>query len=253
VSADRVRDYHQILDRIEQDHWWFVALRELIVETVSARVPAGSRVLDVGCSTGHVIAGIPSEYERTGADISAGAIELARATRPEIRFVEAPVEDLPFEDGSFDCVLALDVLSARGVDDEGLALREIGRVLRPEGVLVVQVAAYEWLRSAYDDSAGTARRHTRRSVQELLRSEGFLIEHLTYRITALFPLAAARRLLTRSGGANDLSVPNPTLNRLLTGATRFENRFVRRHRLPFGLSVFAVAALEDGGGRGLAG
>jgi ubiquinone/menaquinone biosynthesis C-methylase UbiE len=173
--------------------------------------------------------------------------------RPEIRFVEASVEDLPFEDGSFDCVLALDVLSARGVGDAGTALREIRRVLRPGGVLLGQVAAYEWLRSAYDDRAGTARRYTAPSVQELLRNKGFVIEHLTYRITALFPLAAARRLLARSAGADDLRVPNATLNRLLTGATRFEDRFAGRHRLPFGLSVFAVGTLEVGAGRGLAG
>jgi ubiquinone/menaquinone biosynthesis C-methylase UbiE len=251
VSAGRVRDYHQKLDRIERDHWWFVALRELVVETVTARMPVGSRILDVGCSTGHVIAALPEWYERTGADISSGAIELARAVRPEIRFVEAPVEDLPFEDGSFDCVLALDVLSARGVDDEGVALREIRRVLRPGGILLDQVAAFEWLRSAYDNAAGTARRHTAKSVQELLRGEGFLIEHLTYRIAALFPLAAARRLSAGSRSANDLSVPRPTLNRLLMGATRLENRVAVRHRLPVGLSIFAVAAVIDGVGRDL--
>jgi ubiquinone/menaquinone biosynthesis C-methylase UbiE len=249
MSPDLATDYHQVLDQVERDHWWFVALRELVVDTVTARVPPGSRILDVGCSTGHVIAEIPDEYERTGADINAGAIGVARAVRPEIRFVEAPVEDLPFEDGSFDCVLGLDVLSARGVDDDQAALREIRRVLRLGGALLVQVAAYERLRSGYDDAAGTARRYTAHSVQELLHGEGFLIEHLTYRVTALFPLAAARRLLTRNGGANDLRVPSPKLNRLLTGATRLENRFVGRHRLPFGLSVFAVAAVKEGPGR----
>jgi ubiquinone/menaquinone biosynthesis C-methylase UbiE len=244
MSPDRVRDYHQILDRVERDHWWFASLRELVVGTVTAKVAPPSRVLDVGCSTGHVISAVPDQYDRIGADISSGAIELARSVRPEIRFVEAPIEKLPFEDGSFDCVLALDVLSAQGVDDDRRALHEIRRVLRPGGVLLIQVAAYEWLRSGYDDSAGTARRYTAQSVQDLLRNEAFAIRHLTYRITALFPIAAARRLLVGNRSANDLRVPNPTLNRLLAGATRLENRVARRFRLPFGLSIFAVAALE---------
>lgn len=246
MSPAPTTDYHEILDRAERDHWWFVALRELVVDAVTARMPKGSRILDVGCSTGHVIGAVPGEYERTGADISAGAIELARAVRPEIRFVQAPVEDLPFEDRSFDCVLALDVLSARGVDDDHVALHEIRRVLRPGGVLVAQVAAYERLRSGYDDAAGTARRYTAPSLRDLLQRDGFRIEQLTYRVTALFPLAAARRLLTRDGGAEDLSVPSPRLNRLLTGVMRRENRLVRRRRLPFGLSVFAVASLGEG-------
>jgi ubiquinone/menaquinone biosynthesis C-methylase UbiE len=245
VSPDNQRSYHQVLDRIERDHWWFVALRELVVDTVTMRLPPGSCILDVGCSTGHVISEIPSEYERIGADISTCAIRLARSARPEIRFVEAPVEALPFEDGTFDCVLALDVLSDGGVKDEGVALREIRRVLRPGGLLLVQLPAYGWLKSDYDDFVATLRRYTARSVEDLLHREGFEMRHLTYRITALFPLAAARRMLAPSRTTKDLRVPNPTLNRILMGITRLENRIARTHRLPFGLSVFAEASLDQ--------
>lgn len=250
MSAEAVADYHRILERVEREHWWFVALREFVRDAVTANVPPGSRVLDVGCSTGHVIAALPGEYERTGADISAAAIELARTLRPEVNFVAAPVEELPFEDASFDCVLALDVLSATGVDDDDRALREIRRVLRPGGVLIAQVAAYEWLRSGYDDSAGTARRYTARSLQDLLNRGGFALSHLTYRVSALFPFAAARRLLASDSSADDLEVPRPRLNRLFAGATRLENRLAVRVRLPFGLSVFAVAVLESDSSRG---
>jgi ubiquinone/menaquinone biosynthesis C-methylase UbiE len=251
VSPVKDRGYHQVLVRIERDHWWFAALRELVVDTVTRRMPEGSRILDVGCSTGHVIAEIPNDYERTGADISTGAIRLARAVRPEVRFVEASVEDLPFEDASFDCVLALDVLSDRGVEDEAAALREIRRVLRPGGVLLVQLPAYAWLKSGYDAFVATARRYTAHAVRRLLQDAGFVVEHLTYRITALFPVAAARRLLPGHGRAADLRVPRPTLNRLLTRATRLEDRVAGRHRLPLGLSIFAVAAVADGVGRDL--
>jgi ubiquinone/menaquinone biosynthesis C-methylase UbiE len=240
MSPQQVGDYYRTLDRVERDHWWFASLRELVVGTVTARMPAGARILDIGCSTGHVIAAIPDTYERTGADVSSGAIERARTLRPGIEFEQASVEDLPFADGSFDCVIALDVLSARGVDHPAAALTEIGRVLRPGGVLIAQFAAYEWLRSGYDEISETARRYTARSVEGLLRGGGFTVEHLTYRITALFPVAAARRLLAGNGTTSDLAVPRPRLNRLLAGVTRRENRVATRHRLPFGLSVFAV-------------
>ena len=242
-------DYHKLLDPIERRHWWFVALREFVAGTVTARMPPGSRIIDVGCSTGHVIGAIPERYERAGIDISPGAIEIARAARPGIRFETASAQDLPFEDGSFDCTLALDVLSARGVDNR-LALREIRRVLRPEGTLIVQVAAYERLRSDYDDAVGTAHRYSADSLRSLLESEGFQLEHLTHRITTLFPLAAARRRLARSAGASDLKLPPGPLNRLFLGLTRLEDRVARRRRLPFGLSIFAVAALPPGAAGG---
>jgi ubiquinone/menaquinone biosynthesis C-methylase UbiE len=242
MSPDQVGGYHQTLDRTEREHWWFIALREFVVGVVTERMAEGSRVLDIGCSTGHVIAAVPGIYERTGTDVSPGAIELARAVRPEIRFLEASVEELPFEDRSVDCAFALDVLSDRGVRDEAVALREIRRVLRPGGLFLAQFPAYEWLKSGYDDFVATARRYTARSVKRLLEGEGFQMEHLTYRVTALFPPAALRRLLAGGRTTSDLSVPGPTLNHLLTRIMRLENRVAARHRLPFGLSVFAVTA-----------
>ena len=245
MSTDPGTDYHRILDKIEREHWWFVALREFVVDAVTTRLPPGSRILDIGCSTGHVIAAIPDTYERTGADVSSGAIEVARATRPDIHFVEAPVQDLPFDDGSFDAALAFDVLSDRGVEDEAAALREIRRVLRPRGILFVQLPAYPWLKSSYDELVSTSRRYTARSIRHLLQPAGFAVQHLTYRITALFPLAAPRRLVRRSAGSKDLKVPRPALNGLLAGVTRVENKFAATHRLPFGLSIFAVAAVAD--------
>jgi ubiquinone/menaquinone biosynthesis C-methylase UbiE len=241
MSLDRVGDYHQILDRTEREHWWFIAHREFVVDLVTSRIAEGSQVLDIGCSTGHVIAAVPAVYERTGADVSPGAIELARALRPEIRFLEASAEELPLQDRSLDCAFALDVLSDRGVHDETVALREIRRVLRPGGLFVAQFPAYEWLKSGYDDFVATARRYTARSVKRLLEGEGFEVEHLTYRVTALFVPAAVRRLLAGGRTSDDLSVPGPRLNRLLTGIMRLENRVAAQHRLPFGLSVFAVA------------
>ena len=245
MSAGPASDYHHILDQVEREHWWFVGLREFVAQEVTTRLASGSRILDVGCSTGHVIAEIPDTYERAGVDISAGAIELARATRPDIRFVEASVDRLPFEDGSFDGVLACDVLSDRGVEDERVALREIRRVVRPGGLLLVQLPAYEWLKGDYDDVVATARRYNASSLRQLLQTGGFAVEHLTYRITALFPLAAVRRLVAESRSGNDLRVPRPAANRLLTRITRAENRMAAKRRLPFGLSVFAVAAAQD--------
>jgi ubiquinone/menaquinone biosynthesis C-methylase UbiE len=54
--------------------------------------------------------------------------------RPDAKLLRAPAEDLPFNDNSFDTVVATLVLCT--VDDQPRALRDLGRVLRPGGRLL---------------------------------------------------------------------------------------------------------------------
>jgi SAM-dependent methyltransferase len=237
--------YYEALDRVERDHWWFEALRELVGECLRGERPPPARVLDVGCSTGHLLASLPSEYERTGVDVDPAAVELARRLRPGIRFLEGEIERLPFEDASYEVVLATDVVSAVGVEDDLQALRELRRVLVPGGTLLVQVAAYEWLRSGHDRVAGTARRYTAGSLERLLREAGLVPRRVTYRVTLLFPVAAVRRLLRRGRDESDVAPVNPRLNRALRRVMGLEHPLACRRRLPFGLSVFAVAGAGD--------
>ena len=238
--------YHELLDRVERDHWWFQALRRLVGDTLLIAVPPPADVLDVGCSTGHLLAALPDGYKRTGVDVSEDAVRRAERLRPDISFRTGSIESLPLPDASFDAVLATDVVSAVGVDDDHRAVSELRRVLRPNGVLIAQVAAYEWLRSGHDPASGTARRYTAGGFERLLREHGLVPVHLTYRVTTVFPIAAAWRLLRRGTEKSDVVPVAEPLNRLFGAAMAAEHDIALRRRLPFGLSVFAVARADAG-------
>ncbi|MEA2397558.1 MAG: hypothetical protein QOK25_1114, partial [Thermoleophilaceae bacterium] len=233
--------YHETLARVERTHWWLAALRDLVAETLAARSEPGARVLDVGCSTGHVLNRLPASYDRVGVDADAEAVALAARLRPDVRFLHASADELPFEDAAFDAVIATDVLSDARVRDDAVALREIRRVIRPGGVLIVQVPAYQWLWSAHDVAVGTARRYTRPALRRLLAGAGLEPVRVSYRVTALFPAAVLHRLAARGSDRGDVEHVAPALNRALAAVMRIENRVVARRSLPFGLSVFALA------------
>ncbi len=103
-----------------------------------------SRVLDVGCGTGHTACEIAREYGSrvTGIDISEIMVEKAeRGARKErleglVEFRVADVFDLPFDDDSYDVVLFESVLTPLP-GDKHEALRETVRVLRPGGLVAV--------------------------------------------------------------------------------------------------------------------
>lgn len=95
--------------------------------------------LDVACGTGLSSVALREIASRVVATDSSAEM-LARAPRVEnIEYVEAPAEDLPFAEGSFDL---LSVSSAFHWFDRARFLSEARRVLRPEGWLVVYDNAF---------------------------------------------------------------------------------------------------------------
>ncbi len=103
----------------------------------------GLRVLDAGCGTGnleHFIAQKNHPPIRVEAiDFSSGMLERARAKcagLDYVRFTQANLsERLPFEDATFDRIVSIHVLYA--LDDQDFTMRELLRVLKPDGILVL--------------------------------------------------------------------------------------------------------------------
>jgi hypothetical protein len=117
-------------------------------------------------------------------------------------------------------------------------------VLRPSGVLLLNLPAWEWLRGAHDVSQRTARRYTRPEVRRLLVDAGFVIQRLTYWNATLLPLLAVWRPISRLRGCDQADFrPLPrALNTWLTRIVQAEGRLGRRMAIPFGSSLFAVAS-----------
>jgi SAM-dependent methyltransferase len=100
-------------------------------------IPAGSRVLDLGCAFGYGTRLLRGQYETYGHDLSPVYIERARATVPGVTFTCGPADRVPYPDSYFDAVLLLDVLEH--VPNVPAVAAEIRRVLRTRGQLIVSV------------------------------------------------------------------------------------------------------------------
>jgi SAM-dependent methyltransferase len=245
---------------LEEHFWWFVGMREITAILLDPICqPTRDRlILDAGCGTGGNLDWL-ARYARNGKvvgiDLTSEALKFCRE-RAHKHLAQASVIDLPFPDSLFDLITSLDVLvQLPGEKADERAMREMYRVLRPDGIAFVRVAAYEWMRSGHDEALGTQRRYHVGELLAGMQSAGFRILRTTYANTLLFPLAALRRLVLKRIGVadrgSDVKPLPPTLqwlNRALLEVLRSEGRLLKHPgvRLRAGLSVMCVAQKPHG-------
>jgi len=141
------------------------------------------RALDLGCGDGRLTAELDAA-ELTAADVSPVALERARARLAGARIVELePDGPLPFDDGSFELVLAAETIEH--VRDVQLLLSEARRVLRPGGTLAVTTPATGPLMRPPHPLSPHLRFLTGRSLARLLDELGFEVRSLERRAGTL--------------------------------------------------------------------
>jgi SAM-dependent methyltransferase len=205
------------LERIramESGHFWSVG-RDRLTRLLMARCGFEDPILDAGAGTGHFARTLLEEGR------SVYWFDVGPVSPPG--FV-ASVTNIPVRDGAVGTVLARDVIEH--VDD-GAAMREICRVLRPGGHALVTVPGWPSLWSARDERAGHRRRYRRRDLRRLVEElplEVLLIQGYQF---LLLPAVIVSRLLNRLQGTHDPSHeerPPPRLNRMFRGINTLEAR-----------------------------
>jgi SAM-dependent methyltransferase len=227
----------------DQHHWWFVARRKILAEVIRrvAQPPKRSRVLEVGCGTGHNLdmLGTFGKLDACELDAIARGMAADRLGRPVL---EARLPDLSmFKAGSYDLIALLDVLEH--VPDDSGSLAAIRKLLKPGGALLLTVPANKWMWSAHDVAHHHFRRYTRKDLGELLREAGFEVQLLSYFNTLLFPVVAAARILGKLRGRDsaDDAMPGQVANATLEKVFGLEAGLIGRVPMPFGVSLVAVA------------
>lgn len=231
------RQHYEVEDR----HWWFRG-RWAVVEALLSRtpLPAEPRILDAGCGTGGYLKRYALLGDATGVDPSPDAVRFCHE-RGFDSVREAGLEDLPFEDDSFDLVTATDVVEHIAAEEE--ALSELRRVTAPGGALLLTVPAYMWLWSEEDEHLHHQRRYTRPRLRKAVERAGWEPQIATYFNSLLLPpIALARQLPQRDNGQKaELERTPAILDGPLSLPMRLEARLIRAGvSLPAGVSVGIV-------------
>ncbi|MDZ4858374.1 MAG: class I SAM-dependent methyltransferase [Candidatus Hydrogenedentes bacterium] len=238
------RDEYAIMFRVEDRHWWYHGLRAMLRRVWNAHVPPGrQRFLDVGCGTGANLAAFRDVADCYGIDFAFDAVRFCR-NRDEQRTAAASALDLPFEDCTFDVVVSCDVVCHRSIANKGDAVREMCRVLKPGGLMIINLPAYQWLHSSHDTHVQTDHRFTRTEVKRMMSNAGLSPAGAWYWNSVLFPVILPTRLWRklRPLPASDLNdASGEGMSPFFAGMLAIERGAMNFLPMPFGLSIMAAA------------
>jgi SAM-dependent methyltransferase len=229
---------------VDERHWWYRGRRRIIgAELDRLPLAPAAQVLDAGCGSGRTLQELERYGTVRGIELNEDAAAVAR-DRGHGEVLIGRLEELPWDPATFDLITCLDVIEH--TPDDRVTLRELRRVCKPGGWLLVTVPAYQALWSAHDEANHHFRRYSRRTLYAAAVEAGWRVERITSFNSLLLPPAAAVRVAQRRRHANgsdssDLTLGPAWLNRALEAPLRIEARWLARGRtLGAGLSLMAV-------------
>jgi ubiquinone/menaquinone biosynthesis C-methylase UbiE len=241
-----VDDLLALTARAEASHFWFHGFRRIVGPALAA-VAAGRRdlrLVDCGAGTGHNLTLLAPHGDVFAFDLAPTALTKARLSgRPLVR---GDITAIPFRSASFDVATSFDVLQC--VPNDTGAVREMARVIKPGGTVLLTLAAFEMLRGDHSEVWNEAHRYTPASARALVVQAGLEPVRVSFMFASVFPLMLAARLLQRAtrpyralNPSADIAVPPAAVNRLLMVLVSGEAALARRLPMPVGSSLLVVA------------
>ena len=238
--------------------WWNARARLTLDLLAQQGVHPPGRIIDVGCGWGTTLVALERRgYEATGADISRRTLDLLdHADRSLVELdLTAPLH-LPADFPPFDAALALDVIEH--IDDDRAALTQVGRFVRPGGLVVVSVPALPDLFTEFDQIQGHRRRYLPATLVAAFADTGLTLERWFWWGSWMVPLLRHSRGGHRSRPgdtpeqiyARYLKLPPWPAPWIFRAAFALEHQRALAGKLKQGTSLVAVARKQGESVRG---
>lgn len=231
--------------QIEQTHWWFVARRKLFSNYIEKMNldKEKSCILDIGSSSGTNMRMLKNMGFKNYKGFDYNIISKNFCEEKELgEVIIGDICSSNLESNQFDLILATDLIEH--IKDDDSALKEIYRILKPNGHLVVTVPCFMMLWGSHDEVSMHQRRYLLKNIIKKMKNVEFQIQKSYYFNFILFlPIFLFRKIikLLKIDIKSENSVNTSFLNKILLKVFVFDMFLAKLIKPPFGVSAFILA------------
>lgn len=241
--TDELTEFHE--DTAGANHFIDRASRRQALEQLGRVAVDSPIILDIGCSSGFMLRFVKERLPRAliiGSDYVRGPLEHLAIELPDVPLLQFDLVTCPLPSDSVDAVILLNVLEH--IEDDSTALRQVYRILKPGGIVVIEVPANQRLYDVYDKLLMHQRRYSLRALREIAQKAGFRIvkhSHLGFFLYPGFWLTKMlnKRLLSEDHMVHEQivsrNIRNTSNSRILDMVMRLELRMGQWFSYPFGI------------------
>ncbi len=232
--------------RAADSHFWFHGFRRFISDVLDG-VAGGRtdlRIIDCGCGMGQNMPLLAPYGRVVGFELERPAAVAGREFGEPIAC--ADITRIPFPDDLFDLAASFDVLQV--VEPDVAAVREMARIVRPGGHVLLTLAAFNMLSGDHAEIWSECHRYTPRTARQLVEQAGLRVERVSFAFASLFPLMLAVRTVQRvtrpfrrTPSHTDMAPPWGPMNAALIRVLDVEAALARQVKMPIGTSLIVVA------------
>ncbi len=237
---------YEIMFRFEENYWWYVGLHELILSYINkySKGNLDKKIFDAGCGTGKMLDMLSNYSHTEGIDFSEEAVFFSKKRGIKNIKVADLNEWKPVEN-NYDFIISADVICSIGIKNDMKIVENFMKSLKKDGILILNLPAFEVLRRNHDKAVFVAKRYNRKDFVSELKKRRYKINFTTYRLPALFFIILIKKFFEKLSKnkkeESDLKDISKTLNSILLFFNRIENFFLKKGLcLPLGSSLFVV-------------
>lgn len=237
---------YQDLYNLEGGHWWHIAKRRIVFNLAKSFLKIKNpKIIDIGCGTGKNLEQLSKIGTAWGVDNSKAAINFCkRRGLKKLRIADG--ENTDFPTNFFDLATSLDVLEHT---DDNQTLKEIHRILKKDGLVIITVPAFSWLWSKWDVVLHHQRRYTKKSLIKMLTQNKFKIVKISYMYSFLVIPALLIRpiksLFYQDKYPSDFKLSSSPIDWLLDKIANIETFLILKTLIPIGTSLVVVAQKNE--------